>query len=125
MFIGRKDELGFLTTRYNKNDGQLIVIYGRRRIGKTELLREFCKDIPHVFYSCKECTDDEQLASFSARILKNSPVSKYTNKFSDWEQALKFINELPQQGKKLLIIDEFPYMVRANSSIPSVLQNLW
>jgi hypothetical protein len=48
-------------------------------------------------------------------------VSKYTNKFSDWEQVLKFITELPQQGKKLLIIDEFQYMVRANSSIPSVL----
>jgi uncharacterized protein len=125
MFIGRKNELEFLKSRYKKQGGQLVVLYGRRRIGKTELLREFCKDIPHVFYSCKECTDDEQLASFSARILKNSPVSKYTNKFSDWEQALKFINELPQQGKKLLIIDEFPYMVRANSSIPSVLQNLW
>ncbi len=75
MFIGRKNELEFLKSRYKKQGGQLVVLYGRRRIGKTELLREFCKDIPHVFYSCKECTDDEQLASFSARILKNSPVS--------------------------------------------------
>jgi uncharacterized protein len=125
MFVGRKDELEFLKTRYKKNGGQLVVLYGRRRIGKTELLREFCKDLPHVFYSCKECTDDEQLASFSTRILKNSSMSKYTNRFTDWEQALKFTTELPQPGKKLLIIDEFPYMVHGNSSIPSILQNLW
>lgn len=125
MFIGRKDELEFLNTRYKKNNGQLVVIYGRRRIGKTELLREFCKDKPHVFYSCKECTDDEQLSSFSARMLNSTPISKYTNSFDNWERAFKFVMELPQQGKKLLVIDEFPYMVGANSSIPSVLQNLW
>lgn len=125
MFIGRKDELDFLKTRYIKNSGQLIVIYGRRRIGKTELLREFCKDISHVFYACKECTDDEQLNSFSIRMLKNTQVSKYIKNFNDWEQAFKFVIELPHQGKKLLVIDEFPYMVHANNSIPSIIQNLW
>jgi len=125
MFIGRRDELNFLKTRYEKNNGQLVVIYGRRRIGKTELLREFCKDMPHVFYACKECTDNEQLNSFSVRMLKNAQMSKYIKNFNDWEQAFKFVTELPQQGKKLLVIDEFPYMVHANSSIPSVIQNLW
>ncbi|HEY5586490.1 MAG TPA: ATP-binding protein [Ruminiclostridium sp.] len=125
MFIGRKDELKFLKSRYEKSNGQLVVMYGRRRIGKTELLREFCKDIPHVFYACKECTDIEQLNSFSVRMLKNAQMSKYIKNFNDWEQAFKFLTELPQQGKKLLVIDEFPYMVHSNSSIPSVIQNLW
>jgi len=125
MFFGRKDELEFLKSRYEKDIGQLIVIYGRRRIGKTELLREFCKDMPHVFYACKECTDDEQLNSFSSRMLKNAQISKYIQNFHDWEQAFKYIIELPQAGKKLLVIDEFPYMVHGNRSIPSVLQNLW
>ncbi|MDP4268458.1 MAG: ATP-binding protein [Bacteroidota bacterium] len=125
MFIGRRSEVDFLKSRYEKSNGQLIVIYGRRRIGKTELLREFCKDKPHVFYSCKECTDAEQLSSFSGRMLRNTQASKYINKFNDWEQAFKFVTELPQQGKKLIVIDEFPYMVHANSSIPSLIQNLW
>jgi len=127
MFIGRKNELEFLNDRYLKSNGQgqLVVIYGRRRIGKTELLREFCKDIPHIFYSCKECTDEEQLNSFSIRMLMNTSTSKYSTRFPGWEQAFKFVTELPQNGKKLLIIDEFPYMVRGNNSIPSILQNLW
>jgi len=42
MFIGRKQELQFLEDKYNSKGGQLIVLYGRRRVGKTETLREFC-----------------------------------------------------------------------------------
>jgi len=126
MFIGRKAELEFLTSRYNSKNAQLVVLYGRRRVGKTETLREFCKDKPHVFYSCRECTDEEQLKSFSQRMLKpNINASKYIDKFMDWEQAFRSITELPGDGKKLLIIDEFPYLVKNNGTIPSLLQNLW
>ena len=53
MFIGRETELKFLNDKYSENGGQLIVLYGRRRVGKTETLREFCKGKPHVFFSCK------------------------------------------------------------------------
>jgi len=127
MFIGRAEELNFLRSRYNRKEGQLIVLYGRRRVGKTETLREFCKDKPHVFYSCKECTDDEQLKSFSRRTLqKGMPIAEYVSSFANWEQAFNSILELPAGGgKKLLVIDEFPYMVHGNNEIPSILQNLW
>ncbi len=50
MFVGRKAELQFLEDKYMEEKGQLIVLYGRRRVGKTETLREFCKDKPHVFF---------------------------------------------------------------------------
>ena len=126
MFIGRQMELDFLNTKYNTKGGQLVVLYGRRRIGKTETLREFCKDKEHVFYSCRECADEEQLKSFSIRMLKpDMPLSKYVSSFIDWSQALAAITDLPGKDKKLLIIDEFPYMVQSNKSIPSILQNLW
>lgn len=61
MFYGRNDEIEFLSNRYENNNAQLIVLYGRRRVGKTELLRFFSKDKPHVFYACRECTDKEQI----------------------------------------------------------------
>ena len=57
MFIGRETELHFLHERYQAEGGQLIILYGRRRVGKTETLREFCKGKPHVFYSCTQTTD--------------------------------------------------------------------
>ena len=128
MFIGRKNELAFLEDKYNTTGGQLVVLYGCRRVGKTETLRKFCEDKEHVFYSCTECTNEQQLKAFSSRMLtKDIPAARYIKAFSDWEQALGSVLELPRtrEGKKLLIIDEFPYMVRNNSSIPSILQNLW
>jgi len=126
MFIGRKNELKFLEDKYNSENGQLIVLYGRRRIGKTETLRQFCKGKQHVFYSCRECNDKLQLRSFSEKLLKeNIPASKYINEFDSWENAFRAILELPHVGKKLIVIDEFPYMCKGNASIPSVLQNLW
>ena len=126
MFVGRKKELDFLNERYQSAKAELIVLYGRRRIGKTELLHQFAKDKQAVFYACNECTDDEQLARFSRRMLATGmPASQYVNTFETWETALKSMLELPGDGKKLLIIDEFPYMAQGSRAIPSILQNLW
>lgn len=126
MFIGRQDELQFLEEKYHSKDGQLVVIYGRRRVGKTETIRKFCENKKSIFYTCIECPDDKQLASFSNKILQTGiPASQYIKSFSDWEQAFRSILEIPGEEKKILVIDEFPYMVRNNNSIPSILQSLW
>ncbi|MCD7818785.1 MAG: ATP-binding protein [Lachnospiraceae bacterium] len=127
MFIGREAELTFLEEKYMESKGQLIVLYGRRRVGKTETLKEFCKEKPHFFYSCTQSTDRVQLNRFSKQLLKeNIPASQYISAFEDWEAAFHSFSDLPYgDQKKLVIIDEFPYMCRGNSSIPSILQNLW
>lgn len=127
MFIGREAELKFLKERYNSDKGELVVLYGRRRVGKTETLKQFCKGKPHLFFSCRECTDKLQLKNFSEKLLKeNIPASTYISEFSDWEKAFRSITELPYgDKKKLVVIDEFPYMCKGNESIPSILQNLW
>ena len=127
MFIGREAELQFLEDRYQSSGGQLIVLYGRRRVGKTETLKQFCKNKPHVFYACRECTDKVQLKLFSEKMLKEDiPAKQYISEYSNWEQAFRSILDLPfGKEKKLLIIDEFPYMCKGNGSIPSILQNLW
>ena len=126
MFIGREQELRFLDEKYSAHGGQMVILYGRRRIGKTELLHKFCEDKPHVFYSCREIPDTEQLKAFSTRILNaGSPAAKYISAFEGWEHALTGLLELPGGKKKLLVIDEFPYMCRGNPSIPSILQILW
>lgn len=127
MFIGREAELSFLQDKYDERRGQLVVLYGRRRVGKTETLREFCKGKPHIFYSCTQSTDKVQLLKFSKQMFKeNIPAKKYISEFSDWESAFRSVLDLPYgEEKKLLIVDEFPYMCKGNKSIPSILQNLW
>ena len=127
MFIGREAELKFLNDKYAQDGGQLIVLYGRRRVGKTETLRQFCKGKPHIFFSCTQTTDPVQLRNFSGRMLKEDiPARNYISEFADWEKAFRAILDLPYGNhKKLPVIDEFPYMCRGNKSIPSILQNLW
>lgn len=127
MFIGREAELKFLQDKYEEKKGQLIVLYGRRRVGKTETLREFCRQKRHVFFSCTQSTDRVQLAKFSKQILREDiPAKQYISEFSDWEKAFRAILDLPYgEKKKLIVIDEFPYLCRGNKSIPSILQNLW
>jgi len=127
MFVGREAELKFLNDKYETERGQLVVLYGRRRVGKTETLREFCKGKPHLFFSCTQTTDRVQLQKFSKQMLKeNIPAKKYITEFADWEKAFHAVLDLPYgEKKKLLIIDEFSYMCKGNKSIPSILQNLW
>ena len=127
MFIGRETELNFLEDRYKEKRAQLIVLYGRRRVGKTETLREFCKGKPHIFFSCTQSTDKVQLVKFSKQLLlEDIPAKQYISEFEDWEKAFRAILDLPySEKKKLIVIDEFPYMCRGNKSIPSLLQNLW
>lgn len=127
MFIGRKAELQFLEDKYAEPGGQLVVLYGRRRVGKTETLKQFCKNKSHVFFACTESTDKLQLKNFSEKMLREDiPAKRYITQFENWEQAFRSILDLPYgSGKRLLVIDEFPYMCKSNSGIPSILQNLW
>lgn len=125
MFAGRKRELEYLENRYIQANAELLVIYGRRRIGKTELLKHFTSDKPHIFYSAIETGDKNQLELFSKAVLKGTPFENMSTTFKTWEDAFDFLATQSMQGQVLVVIDEFPYMVNGNSSIPSILQNSW
>ena len=71
MFIRREQELKSYQEKYDAPGWQLIILYGRRRIGKTETLRKFCENKPRVFYSCRELSDAKQLSAFSERVYKS------------------------------------------------------
>ena len=126
LFIGRESELQFLNDAYESDKAEFIVLYGRRRVGKTELLNEFCKDKNAIFYTCREYTDTVQLKSFTEKVKTyNISALDFVDSFSSWEHAFSSVMMLPTDKKKLLIIDEFPYACKANESIPSILQVLW
>jgi len=126
MFIGREKELEFLNKRYKSGQAEFIVVYGRRRVGKTELLTEFCKDKPNFFYICNEYTDRKQFTSFSEALMDFAPsMQKSIRRFADWEDIFSSLGDLPGDEKTVIVIDEFPYMCKGDKSIPSVIQNLW
>ena len=126
MFIGRESELQYLNDAYRSDKAEFIVLYGRRRVGKTELLNEFCKDKTAIFYTCREYTDAKQLQSFTDKVHSyNIPAFEYIDCFSGLGKGVLCCPSCSDLRQKLLIIDEFPYACKVNESIPSILQVLW
>ena len=124
-FIGRQRELAALENEYQK-DSSFTVIYGRRRVGKTTLIKEFIKDKPAFYFLATEEVEAQsmkRLAGVAARVMKNPMLQRVT--FSDWLDLFRLIAEYQPEEKKVLVIDEFPYLVKANPAFPSILQNAW
>ena len=124
-FIGRKTELAKLSAEYEHN-GSFVVIYGRRRVGKTTLIKEFLKQKTAFYFLATEELETQsmkRLAGVIARTTKNSLLQKVS--FSDWMDLFQVIADYEPEQKKVLVIDEFPYLVKANPAFPSILQNAW
>jgi len=124
MFINRESELELLERLYRTDHAELFVLYGRRRVGKTELLQTFCTNKPHLFFVATMASDTEQLAGFSQAIWgythSDVPVG-FT--FPSWEAAFSALSDLP--GRPIVVLDEFTYLVSGNKAIPSILQKVW
>jgi uncharacterized protein len=126
MFINRKAELEQLRQLYHSDHAELFVLYGRRRVGKTELLRAFCNEKPHIFFIATLSTDKEQLSTFSQQIYGFSHTDVPAGfTFPSWEAAFQALSELPMLPRPIIIMDEFTYLVSGNRAIPSILQKVW
>lgn len=124
MFIGRETELAHLETLYASGRAELFILYGRRRVGKTELLRAFCAGKTHVFSIATLSSDRDQLLAFSQEVYRQTHAEVPEGfSYPSWEAALRAVGELP--GRPLVILDEFTYLVGGNKAIPSILQKIW
>jgi len=123
MFIGRERELADLNEMYMQEKFQLFVLYGRRRVGKTTLLNEFCKDKDTIFYSAEQSNNKLNLEKFSALVFQFYGETTL-EPFSTWENALTYIDNRQKDKRLILVFDEFPYLVRKNKALMSELQHL-
>lgn len=123
IFIGREKELTDLDELYAQNRFQLFVLYGRRRVGKTTLLNEFCKDKDSIFYSAEQSNNKLNLEKFSELVF-NFFNERNLEPFSSWTNALSYIDEHQKNMRIVLVIDEFPYLVKKNKALLSELQHL-
>ena len=125
MFIGRKTELQQLNTLYKQDKFQCVIIYGRRRVGKTTLINEFIKDKDAVYFTGIESTAKDNLENFSRSIAAlNNANTDNAPVYKDFRSALIDIDALAQSRKIVLVIDEYPYLARSYRPISSLLQEL-
>ncbi len=125
QFIGREAELSALEREYTRSSS-FVVIYGRRRVGKTTLIKEFIKDKSALYFLATE--EVESLAR--KRLL--SAVAAYTGQdylgkatLNDWVDIFSIIVNHNRGQRKILVIDEFQYLVQANPAFTSIFQKIW
>lgn len=124
MFVGRQDELEAMGKLYEKSTFQMLVLYGRRRVGKTTLLEHFSKGKSPLFFTAKEQSSALNLRDLSRAIFEHSGFNDAAPTFETWEAAFAYLGEQAKSSDKklLFIFDEFPYAATTDPSLPSVLQ---
>lgn len=121
-FVNREEELSFLNDKWQEDQRQLIVLYGRRRTGKTELINYFSEDKNSVYFLADERSIEDNLDRFA---------SKAADKFGDVKPDVENFDELFQYIKSrsedslVIAVDEFSYLVETDDTIPSVFQRVW
>ncbi|WP_276258013.1 ATP-binding protein [Haloglomus litoreum] len=119
-FVNRDAELSRLRECYDSDEAELAVIYGRRRLGKTQLVQHSLTDCDDaIVYQATETTARLQLDQFVDIAAETFPG--VTNIKKDWESLLGYLGD----QDAVVVLDEFPYLIDADESLPSVIQRLW
>ncbi len=126
-FIGRARELAALDRQYQQPESNLIPVYGRRRVGKSELILRFQRGRPAIYFVGKQATTALQVREFlrtAAKALAEPLLAKAD--LTDWRSALtEVVRRWRGAGKLILALDEFQWIVAEDRSLPSVIQELW
>ena len=128
-FIGRKRELEQLQEEWSEKKASLLILYGRRRIGKTRLLTHWIETSgAHVLYWVANPTSSlDQLRSFSQALYNfaGSGIVSEEFTFGTWANAFLQIERMAQNQRIAIIIDEFTYLLESEPGIAGILQNTW
>lgn len=124
MFVGRDKELATMEKLYQKEKFQLVVLYGRRRIGKTTLISRFIDGKPAIFYTAQEANDKINLLELSKQVYRFFDIPETTGAFGSWNDAFSFLADKAKKQRFVLAFDEFPYAANESRALKSILQNI-
>ena len=125
-FVDRINEMATFNNEYRRDEAAFVVLYGRRRVGKTALINHFCEDKPAIYFLATEENESENRNTF-----KNLVADTFDNdllaesSLNSWEPIFKVIAEESKKERLILVIDEFQYLGKANPSFPSIMQKIW
>ncbi len=124
MFYGRETERKKLYTMFHSNGQMISLIYGRRRIGKSELIKQALKetDIKSIYYECKQTTEQNNVDSLAELI--GEAFNFPTPAFKNMENLLQFLFKRSEQEPLILVLDEYPYLRENSRGLDSVLQSV-
>lgn len=125
MFLCRTQELNLLTRRYKAGNTECVVIYGRRRVGKTALINEFTAGKKTIFFPALKANASDNLEALSKAIaLYKTQDAASAPIYRSFDDAFAEITRIAAEERVIFVIDELPYLCDADASIPSRLQHL-
>ncbi len=126
MFVDREAELRALEDLGAQGSAQLVVVYGRRRVGKTELLSQFCQGKRSHYFVATQTKDAENVRAF-VRVLRETMAPPITAEgvTPTWDALLDVLAQEAQDEPLLVVLDEFQYLCRDRKDLPSVIQRFW
>ena len=124
-FINREEELKSLKEKWKSQKAEFFIIYGKRRVGKTELIKQFIKDKASIYFLADKRNTKEQLKElgeiagnyFNDQILRSRG-------FNDWIEVFSYLKGKIKK-RTVFVIDEYPYLVENDSSTSSLFQKGW
>lgn len=125
-FVDREQEMNTLQREYERDGSSLVVLYGRRRVGKTTLISEFIKDKKALFFLASEESESQNRLAFQEKTAEflNSDLLKNVE-VKSWDVLFKAIMDAPFDSKPVIVLDEFQYLGKANPAFPSIFQRIW
>ena len=122
-FINRGIEIDFLEKKYRSQGSQFIVLYGRRRVGKTELIKQFCKDKNSIYLLADKRGTLLNLETFAEKAADH--FGDVTPRVENFYDLSKYLVRQIGDEKYIIVIDEFSYLIERDDTIPSVFQVMW
>ena len=125
-FVDREQEMETLQSEYNRDGSALVVLYGRRRVGKTTLISEFIKNKNALFFLASEEAEAQNRNAFKEKVAEfiDSDLLRSAD-IKSWDVLFKSIMDTPFESKPVIVLDEFQYLGKANHAFPSVFQRIW
>lgn len=124
-FVAREEELRILSEMADSGGFHMVVVYGRRRVGKTALLARFCEHRRAIMFTAREQSATENLRFFSREVYRFFDVPESAGSLADWTDAFDYVAAQAKAHSNepfVLVFDEFPYAASADKSLPSKLQ---
>lgn len=136
QFVDREKELRFLESEYKKETSSLVILYGRRRTGKTALLSQFLRGRDGLYFLASEESETVNKRNFAAAALeyagrykdaeclqRHEDAAAQAGRFGRWDDIFRYIQMCKE--KPLILIDEFQYLGKADPAFPSIFQRIW
>lgn len=126
QFVDREQEMETLQSEYEREGSSLVVLYGRRRVGKTTLISEFIKGKNAMFFLASEESEAQNRNAFKDKVAEfiDSDLLR-SAEIKSWDTLFKAIIDTPFNSKPVIVLDEFQYLGKANPAFPSIFQRIW